>query len=131
MFRERGPDGGILSLQIGRLDALEATSVRKRLGRDIGSYTGLVIVELVAFAAVQHLHRVTRCQYTDPHFLNVERDSIRLTRKILSTLLSDSSPANLFPVPSKHSTNCLGTAEGASGAVSMADSIVFCLPADG
>lgn len=28
------------------------------------------------------------------------------TRYILSKLVSDTSPANLLPVPSKHSTNC-------------------------
>lgn len=33
---------------------------------------------------------------------------ITLTRKIFKTLLSDSSPENLLPVPSKHKTNTFG-----------------------
>lgn len=38
--------------------------------------------------------------------------SVVRTRKIFRTLLSDSSPANLLPVPSKQSTNCFGVEEG-------------------
>ena len=42
------------------------------------------------------------------------RSSLRLTRKIFSTLLSASSPRNLYAVPSKHSTSFL---EGLTGSI--------------
>lgn len=42
----------------------------------------------------------------------------------MRTLLSDSSPANLFPVPSKQSTNCFGIGAGPNGAVSIASTLL-------
>lgn len=60
MLGERGTDGGILGLEIGRPDALESPMMRERLGGDIGTNTGLIVVVLVTLAAVQHLGS---CQY--------------------------------------------------------------------
>ena len=51
---------------------------------------------------------------------------VGLTRKILRTLLSDSSPANLLPVPSKQSTNCLVGRAGPIGTPSMVVEVGHC-----